>query len=144
MCYSEPLSREDSGYMEAHGYVLVGWKIVMPWSADEIYPDGGLTPCCYNRCIHTEHPFMGFPPRKITTDPTPHGFHVASTIESAQLYGGKLCRVLVPEHAVRPDHHVDALMVIPPGEKETPEDIAACDAWNAQHMPMESKEAVLT
>lgn len=49
-----------------------------------------------------------------------------------------LVRCLMPEHALTYDGkcvRYKAIMVIPPGEKETPADIAACDAWNARHKP---------
>lgn len=45
---------------------------------------------------------------------------------------GVLVRVLVPDCAVRREHHAEVMLVIPPGEKETPEDIALCDEYNRQ------------
>lgn len=50
---------------------------------------------------------------------------------------GVLVRVMVPEHAVDETNHVHAMMVIPPGERETEADITVCDAWNAEHKPVE-------
>ena len=49
---------------------------------------------------------------------------------------GALVRVLVPENAVDATNHVHAMMIIPPDEKETPEDVAACERWNAKNPPM--------
>jgi len=49
---------------------------------------------------------------------------------------GVLVRVLVPENAVDATNHVHAMMIIPPGEKETDEDVRACERWNATHRPM--------
>lgn len=48
---------------------------------------------------------------------------------------GVLVRVLVPEYAVTDDNHALAMMVIPPGEKETDADVEACDQHNARLKP---------
>lgn len=48
-----------------------------------------------------------------------------------------IVRCLMPEHALTYDGkcvRYKAIMVIPPGEKETPEDIRACDQWNQKHL----------
>jgi len=45
---------------------------------------------------------------------------------------GDLCRVLVPESAVDDCGHCHAMVLIPPGERETATDIAICDQWNEQ------------
>lgn len=39
-------------------------------------------------------------------------------------------RVLVPANAVDKTNHVHAMVVIPPGERETDREIALCDEWN--------------
>lgn len=46
-----------------------------------------------------------------------------------------LCRVLVPESAIRDDHHVEALMLIPPLERETEDDIERCGRWMNGNYP---------
>lgn len=55
---------------------------------------------------------------------------------------GVLVRVLVPDCAVRKEHHAEVMLVIPPGEKETPEDIALCDEYNCRwhHREQQMKE----
>ena len=47
---------------------------------------------------------------------------------------GVLCRVLIPASAVGPGNHAHAMVVIPPGEKETAADIALCEEYNAKHI----------
>jgi len=52
----------------------------------------------------------------------------------------KLCRVLVPEKAVLPDNHVTAMLIIPPGERETETDIRLCEDYNRRDcLPVEKK-----
>lgn len=61
-------------------------------------------------------------------DPQPVDYEVKTKRIAHPPY--EVVRVLIPEKAVTTDGHCRALMVIPPGQKETPEQIATCDAWN--------------
>jgi len=82
--------------------------------------------------------------RQVSVDGN-HGFHVLSTQkqvdeEFSQTETNRCCnwlvtsivRVLVPRAACRPDGHVTHMMVIPPGEHETREDIEKVAAVNRE------------
>ena len=76
-------------------------------------------------------------PNVCVADPTPHGFHVHADPNHGDFVGLRrpfqpIVRVLVPRAAVRPDGHVTHLMIIPPGEHETREDIEAVAAVNRE------------
>lgn len=213
MSYDYQLNRAD-GYMEPHGYVHVGWKVVlkfgntlMPWwpleQSEFAYSDCEMQRDHRLRVTHFRRPLFhflseaaknyesiitSFPPRLLIEDKV--GFHVAATEQQAlgfeEGFGttnpfgtrrqsritmpkfdarryspyelppfeecefseryvvdrpGALCRVLVPERAVRfvaakqfsegkGCFRCKAIVVIPPDEKETAQDIALCDTWN--------------
>ena len=52
---------------------------------------------------------------------------------------GAVVRVLVPQAAIMACNHVKAMMIIPPRERETPQDIAACDRYNRNMRSLEER-----
>ena len=80
-------------------------------------------------------------------DPNAHlSAPTIEVVESCELpYPLVMVRCLVPEHAMRHDGRCvrcKAIVVIPPGEKESTGDIVQCDAWNKSNDPEPDKSAL--
>lgn len=67
-------------------------------------------------------------------DLTPKMINLDQAVRCRPKAPGVMVRVLVPENAVDKTNHVHAMMIIPPGEKETEYDVAQCEHYN-KHMP---------
>ena len=124
---------DDEEVLTTEPGVLVGWKIVEDVTDGSYVPKGTLMG--WNDFVYL--------PRQVQADPTTHGFHISATLDQVDLYFSCLdlarkwilyhiVRVLVPRAAVRPDGHVTHMMIIPPGEHETREDIEAVAAVNRE------------
>ena len=146
---------DDEEVLTTEPGVLVGWKGVLV-NRNRIYATAGgwcrekPSGLCFGPSAYE------FPIRRVCSD-TNHGFHVVADpkqeagippsylaiwgalpdfVSSEGLAVGTaktaIVRVLVPRAAVRPDGHVTHLMIIPPGEHETREDIEAVAAVNRE------------
>ena len=163
MCYSDRLSR-FGGYNVDGRWVLVGWKAIdtsvridilrpmitvwrsrCPGMLTEFEP-GTLQPdptphgfhvaASKFRAIRALFNMKYF--RPVGDLPCAHR-HTAfrARYEITQLKNIAIIRVLVPEIAMRDDGHVDAMMIIAPGERETPAQVRAASHYLREDLPAE-------